>query len=192
MDTIEKLTNQIEEDGKLNVNKICLERIFDLVKQTNELEGDVAEVGVYKGGTAKIICEATTKPVHLFDTFKGLPAPSMVDDDDMYEGKYHARLKDVREYVNSANAFFYEGMFPESGKAVADKKFSFVHLDVDLCASTLNALKFFYPRMVKGGVILTHDYPTLIGVQFAWDRFFGDKPEESTQLTGAQCYIIKQ
>ena len=40
------------------------------VKATRKLSGDIAEVGVYRGGSAMIICEAKgNKKLHLFDTF---------------------------------------------------------------------------------------------------------------------------
>ena len=36
----------------------------------------MAEVGVYQGVSAKLICEAKgDKELHLFDTFEGLPDP---------------------------------------------------------------------------------------------------------------------
>jgi hypothetical protein len=47
--------------------------------------------------------------------------------------------------------------------AVENEKFSFVHSDVDLYASTRSVLEFFYPRMLPGGVILTHDFATAHG-----------------------------
>ena len=36
----------------------------------------MAELGVYQGSSARIICEAKGQsPLHLFDTFSGLPEP---------------------------------------------------------------------------------------------------------------------
>ena len=74
-----------------------------------------------------------------------------------------------------------------------DKKFSFVHLDVDIYTSTLEALKFFYPRINRGGAILSHDYPGAVGVKKAFDEFFEDKPEIVIELpTGTgQALVIK-
>ncbi|HEX6559984.1 MAG TPA: TylF/MycF/NovP-related O-methyltransferase, partial [Longimicrobiales bacterium] len=38
--------------------------------------GALAEVGVFRGGTARVICDAKgDRPLHLFDTFAGLPQP---------------------------------------------------------------------------------------------------------------------
>ena len=55
------------------------------------------------------------------------------------------------------NCCICKGFFPESAKGVEDT-FLFVNLDADLYAPTLAGLEFFYPRMVKGGIILVHDY----------------------------------
>ena len=43
-------------------------------KITGKVTGDIAEVGVYKGGSAKIICSAKgDRHLHLFDTFAAFP-----------------------------------------------------------------------------------------------------------------------
>ncbi len=71
---------------------------------------------------------------------------------------------------------FYKGYFPETGEPVKDKRFSFVHLDVDLHESTLQALQFFYPRMTPGRHhCLGHDYAGVSGVQERIRRFLRAK-----------------
>ncbi len=52
-----------------------------------------------------------------------------------------------------------------------ERRFSFVHLDVDLYESTLAGLEYFYPRLIPGGVILSHDYSILAGVKKAFEDF---------------------
>jgi len=56
--------------------------------------GDIAEVGVYQGGSAKLICEARNenKVLYLFDTFEGLPTPGKFDGS-FKKGKYNTSLK---------------------------------------------------------------------------------------------------
>lgn len=59
------------------------------------------------------------------------------------------------------------GHVPDTLSGV-DDTFCFVNLDMDLYYPTLEALKFFYPRMAENGVILLHDYySTLLGVKKA-------------------------
>jgi hypothetical protein len=51
-----------------------MHNIYKIVKQTYKIDGDIAEFGVYKGGSARIIAESKgTKSLHLFDTFEGMP-----------------------------------------------------------------------------------------------------------------------
>lgn len=54
--------------------------IYSIALSQSKLDGDMAEVGVYQGGSAKLISEAKgNKTLYLFDTFTGLPALSDVD-----------------------------------------------------------------------------------------------------------------
>jgi O-methyltransferase len=53
-----------------------------------------------------------------------------------------------------------KGIFPETAKDVNDK-FCFVSLDVDLYEPTKEGLKFFYPLLSPGGVIMVHDFNNL-------------------------------
>jgi len=66
-----------------------------------------------------------------------------------------------------------------------------VHFDVDLYESTLACLRFFYPRMLPGGVMLSHDYSILAGVRKAVDEFLDGKPEKPIELPSTQCMIVK-
>ncbi len=65
--------------------------------------------------------------------------------------------------------------------AVADKKFAFVHIDVDLYEPTLAGLNWFYERLNPGGYIFVHDYNNqrYLGVKSAVDSF--------VQATRATC-----
>jgi hypothetical protein len=86
---------------------------------------------------------------------------------------------------------FYAGRFPETAGPVMERRFSFVNLDVDLYESTSAGLEFFYPRMVSGGMILSHDYSVLAGVRRAFDEFLADKPEGLVEMPTTQCLVVK-
>jgi O-methyltransferase len=185
---------KIRIDTELLLEDIEAYHIFMAVKCTQKVPGDIAEVGVYKGGSAKIICSAKgNKHLHLFDTFEGLPK---VEDIDMvwpfYEGKFAASYDSVREYLKDGdNVFFYKGIFPQTSGPVKDKVFSFVNLDVDCYESTKQCLEFFYGRMSSGGILLSHDYITAPGVKKAFDDFFEGKPEPVLETAGSQCIVVK-
>ncbi len=168
-------------------------QVFTAVRDAAKIQVDIAEVGVYKGASAKLICEAKgEKRLHLFDSFQGIPEVSEIDKPEFFKGQYAASLDDVKERLKGyKNVYFYVGVFPGSSDPVKDLSFSFVHLDVDTYESTLNCLRFFYPRMSPGGIIISHDYPTVLGVRKAFEEFFRDKVEPAVRLAGSQCMVVK-
>jgi O-methyltransferase len=189
-----KNLRKIRKETELLLEDIEAYHIYMATKQTQKVPGEIAEVGVYRGGSAKIICSAKgDKALHLFDTFEGLPK---VDEIDMvwpfYEGKFAASYDSVRKYLeDDSNVHFYKGIFPGTSDPVKDKTFSFVNLDVDCYESTKQCLDFFYTRMNPGGIIISHDYITAPGVKKAFDDFFEGKAEPVLETAGSQCLVVK-
>jgi len=144
-----------------------------------ELKGEIAEVGVMWGGSAKIITKIIPdKTVYLFDTFEGLPDDMdyTVDPTDYFVGAMAVDLDKVKKFLKNCNVKIYPGIFPqETSKYIKDKKFAFVHIDVDIYKATKDTLEFFYPRLEVGGSIVIHDYPLHRGVQKAVDDFMENK-----------------
>ncbi|MBX3736821.1 MAG: class I SAM-dependent methyltransferase [Candidatus Didemnitutus sp.] len=172
--------------------------LWALTRAVTRLPGACAEVGVYRGGSAKFIAAAKgDAPLHLFDTFGGMPAVNPATDGAFYAGQFdRTSLAFVQRYLAGyAGVHFHPGFFPESARPLEAEpmSFKFVHLDVDIRASTLAALEWFYPRMVPGGVILTHDYNdvTVPGTKSAFDAFFTDKPETVVPLWFTQAVVTK-
>ncbi|MCA9124242.1 MAG: class I SAM-dependent methyltransferase [Planctomycetaceae bacterium] len=168
--------------------------VYALAKaQSKKFEGAFAEVGVYKGASAKLLCEVKgNKPLHLFDTFEGLPEASAADRDVHRKGQYAYGLENVQEYLHGyENVHYHKGLFPDSAVDVPLQSYAFAHFDVDLYEGTLACLEYFYPKMVHGGVILSHDYSLLAGVEQAFTEFFADKPEEVIDLPTTQCLVFK-
>lgn len=190
-----KLIKEIKNEKEMLLSDLEIYQIFNAVIAAQKIKGDIAEVGVYKGGSAKFICEIKkNKRLHLFDTFEGLPEISKNDDPFKFSsGQYIASLKSVQSYLKKyPRVYFYKGYFKKTFYKVMDKKFSFVHLDVDLYKSTIDCLKFFYPRMSKGGIIISHDYESLKGVKKAFNEFMEKKTEPILTLAGStQCLVVK-
>lgn len=168
--------------------------VFSLARAQAALPGEMAEVGVYQGVSARLISEASNgAPLHLFDTYAGLPDVEDHEFDRMRKGHYAATLDSVQAYLRDRpDVQFYKGLFPDTAGPVEDRTFSFVHLDVDLKSSTLACLEFFYPRMIRGGIILTHDYSYLDGVRAAFTEFLLDRPERTIELPTSQAMLIKR
>lgn len=173
-----------------------LMNIRNLVKQTNSLPGDIAEVGVYKGGTASIIASLTTKTVYLFDTFSGIPFQNKEKQDTHLIGDFNdtSFLEVKNELAKYPNVSVYQGIFPDqTSQILENKQFSLVHLDVDVYESYKKCLEFFYPRMVPNGVIILDDYDavTCLGAKNACDEFFADKPEVILLGTHPHAFVFK-
>lgn len=169
-------------------------RLFLEAKKASVLEGDFAELGVAQGSSAKMICEGKGKKIfHLFDTFEGLPEPEETEKIrfNFYKGKYKGELDEVKEYLKDYEGLvFHKGFFPDSALEVEENKFAFVHLDADLRKSTEEGLKFFYPRMVAGGIIMAHDFAACF-TDVAFRNFFEDKNEKIEFLSDNQCLVRK-
>lgn len=97
------------------------------VHATRNVSGALAEVGVYRGGTARVICESKgDRTLHLFDTFEGLPPPTAVDIE-FERGQYACPLPAVRKFLDGcAGLHFHEGLFPATAAGLENERFSFV------------------------------------------------------------------
>lgn len=174
--------------------KFFLKSLLNLIKN---LPGDTVECGVYMGAASELICESIKslgKTHHAFDSFEGLSEPNPKDGNHWRKGDLKAGLEEVKKNL-SAYTFvkFYKGWIPERFNEVTNKNFCFVHIDVDLYQPTLNSLRFFFPKMVKGGVIVCDDYgfSTCPGAKKAFDEFMKDKMEQIIHVPTGQCFIIK-
>jgi O-methyltransferase len=189
-----ELVCKIKKETSMLLTFVEAVQIYNSVRNSAKIIGDLAEVGVFKGGSAKLICEAKgNRTLHLFDTFEGLPELSKLDaKEQFYKKKYSCPIDDVKSYLKQyPNVHFLKGLFPETANPVTNTKFCFVHLDVDLYESTKNCISFFYSRMTKGGIIISHDYAYAKGVHVAFDEFFKDKPEAVIELADSQCMVVK-
>jgi hypothetical protein len=184
-------------------NRRSFERKFavvNLLKLTLGLPGEVAECGVYEGATSFLIASelrrvGLSRRVLLFDSFQGLSVPGAKDGDFWTAGGLTAEESKARENMSEfQSAEFYCGWIPERFDEIADCSFALVHIDVDLYQPTFDSLEFFYPRMVRGGLIICDDYgfTTCPGARTAMDEFLADKPEPLIHLPTGQGFILKQ
>lgn len=169
-----------------------LETIANSVRQ---FEGDVAEVGVYKGGSAVLLNQILPYDnIYLFDTFEGLPPTGDFDNYHKTGDFSDTSFKEVSAIFEPfPNVSVYKGCFPEeNSEAIAGKKFKLVHLDVDTYQSHIECLEFFHDKMVPSGVIVFDDYtaPTCLGAKKAIDEYV-EKHKMLIQKGGDhQVYIV--
>lgn len=189
-----KMIQKIKKESDMLFMDAEAYQILTVVRNTRKIKGDIAEIGVYRGGSSKIICKAKqNKHLYLFDTFEGLPEPDKTDSAHFHKGNFTSRYEEVKNYLKAyKDVHIYKGLFPDTAGPIKNKSFSFVHIDVDIYKSTLDCLKFFYPRVNRGGVILLHDYTISKGLKKAVDEFFKNKREPVVEIpAGTQCIIVK-
>jgi Macrocin-O-methyltransferase (TylF) len=134
-----------------------LELLARLARTAAGLPGEMAELGVYLGGSAMVIADAApAKLLHLFDTFRGLPG----DGGAHHRGDFAAGLEEVERTLSSHRVKFHPGLFPQTARRLGGARFSFVHVDADLYESVRDAITFFWPRLVGGGVLVFDDVDT--------------------------------
>lgn len=180
-----KFAPQIVPNAKLRV-------IYDHLPPS-DLPGAAAELGVYKGCTARALCKAMPeRRVMLFDTFTGIPEKG--EDDVHNVGDFgDTSLEGVmRSLKDCSNADYRVGCFPEDCDFLLFA-FAFIHLDFDQYKPTLAALQLFFPLLVKGGVIILDDWGWVNcpGVMKAALEYFGTNINSIGKAYGNQFVITK-
>lgn len=180
--------------------------LWSMACSTSNLPGDTAECGVLDGASSYLICSAREgagqAEHHAFDSFEGLSAPCP-EDRPSSDVAFHWAAGDLSVPLEEAmcklsrfdNVRYYKGWIPSRFDEVTTRSFSFVHVDVDLYQPTRDALAFFYPRLVPGGVLLCDDYGyhTCPGARRAFDEFAATTPERAVvHLPTGQGFIVKR
>jgi hypothetical protein len=144
---------------------IFLEKLGEMFAEKN-IEGAVAEGGVYRGNFS---CEINRvfpdKKLYLFDTFAGFDERDMEKEfknNFSESGEQNHFMETSEELVIKKlpypeKAIIKKGYFPETTTGL-EERYCFVNLDFDLYQPILAGLEYFYPRMVKDGIIVIHDY----------------------------------
>jgi O-methyltransferase len=173
--------------------------LYTLSQQAMKLSGSVLEAGVYRGGTAMLLKNVieqsgTNKTLRLFDTFAGMPETHAAKDYHQAGDFADTSLQGVMARVGDApHIKYHQGFLPATFAGLEDERFSFVHIDLDIYQSVLDAVEFAYPRMTPGGFIVFDDYgfASCPGAREAVDSYFADKPERPLVLPTGQAVICK-
>jgi predicted O-methyltransferase YrrM len=149
------------------------------------ISGVVVECGVAAGGSAALMGSWLThhapgRRLVLFDTFAGLPSPT-VDDPDYdkaveWTGACRGTVDEVTELfqrhgIDMTRVTFVEGLFQDTIPAKAPDQIAVAHLDGDWYASTKHCLEHLWPRISVGGRVQLDDYGFWQGCRKATDEF---------------------
>ena len=159
-----------EEDEFFDARIIWLKQWSDYV-HWKHLSGNVAECGVFRGRFAHFINKYfSDRKFYMFDSFEGFQESDIKANLDLKDESFNASCFNETGHFSNTNieivmnkmlypdkCEIHKGYIPESAVGIKDE-FCFVNLDMDLYQPMFEGLKIFYPMMVKGGVILMHDY----------------------------------
>ncbi|MCM1153902.1 MAG: macrocin-O-methyltransferase [Roseburia sp.] len=123
---------------------------FSLIINSKNIQGCVAEAGVFQGEFAQIINESfPDRKLYLFDTFEGFDKRDIIYEEENNFSNATAGHLSITSETLVLNKMKYpekciikKGYFPESAKGIAES-FCYVNVDMDLYKPTLEALRFF-------------------------------------------------
>jgi hypothetical protein len=185
-----------------------------LLRQTLQVDGEVAECGVYRGATLITVGlylaeTGTAKTLYGLDSFEGfdegvehdIQLKGAADSEKRRGGfsstSYEELLNRLKTYGLDRKVFLIKGYFEHTLKCLSARRFSFVHLDCDIYQSYKQCLEFFYPRLNAGGIILVDEYndPPWPGCNKAVDEFLQGRRETLQMICRdnyQKYYIVKQ
>ena len=176
---------ELNNIGDLNRLYFLYANILSIVDRG--VPGAFAELGVYKGNSAKLFHTlAPDRLLYLLDTFEGFPDQDILKVPENYSKFDDSSLDYVQKFIgNSENIIYCVGRFPETAGMIPESlAFALVHLDCDLYEPIKAGLEFFYPRLSPGALMIIHDYYSGCwpGVPKAVDEFFANKPENLVHM----------
>jgi O-methyltransferase len=166
--------------------QVAIERQQNLLRlaqeiDANDVPGAVLECGVLDGGTAALMAVGTRhsgRPVHLFDSWAGLPDASEMDG--------AAAKKWGRDVVGSPNRVkkimhllqippqrvtFHQGWFAETFPKASIDQIALLHIDADFYDSVRLCLETWFPHLAPGSFVQIDDYSSFAGCRKAVDEF---------------------
>ena len=154
----------------------------------NNVQGSIAECGVYQGDSAVILNELfPDRELFLFDTFSGYDESDMTRQEYDSWGEYmmfcHKRFS-VTPTIEALyqrmpwrdRVHIMKGHFPDTAvdnNEIANRKYALVNLDMNLYLPMKAGLEIFWPKLSPGGILLVDDirHKGLPSARKAFDEF---------------------
>jgi hypothetical protein len=174
-----------------------------LAERASDLEGDLIECGVNRGGISRAIVSYLGAKLHekrfyLLDTFQGIP-DSILSDREMLHDKYFKEnyTECYQDVLNTFKEFpqvsVVKGLVPDTFESVDSERFCFAHIDMNNAVSEIAAAEYLWPRLAVGGFMLLDDYAWEINVdqRQAFDRFAKQRDMTVLALPTGQGLLLK-
>lgn len=141
----------------------------------SRLDGDFVECGVNYGFMSSAVMESLDwdrlgKTFFLLDTFSGLDSRFVTteerdtgtldkNEDRLSTGFYVASVDEVRaNFSQWQNQRIIVGSIPETLEQVDARTVAFLHVDMNCAPPEVAALRYFWPRLTPGAIVLLDDY----------------------------------
>lgn len=164
--TPEQLNPHALPERDLSNDYVRLATLELLCRRLADVPGAAAELGVYRGFFARCINQLLPeRKLYLFDSFEGFSEEANASESFQAAHANTTIEKVLAILPYPEKVIVKPGFFPESLGGL-EEQFCLVSLDVDFYQTTLDGLRYFWPRIEKGGYLLLHDWgsPKLPGV----------------------------
>lgn len=180
------LHGETVDADRLGYVRAELERVV-----AERVPGAVVELGCFRGAMTlwmRAVLDALgdDRPIHAFDSFRGLPGTTEEDEIILPTGVLAATLEDVLATFaqwGRTPPILHPGWFEETLPGELPDRLAFAYLDGDLYSSTVISLAECVPRLARSGALILDDYADqqanpravvkLPGVKLACDEYFG-------------------
>jgi len=217
-----ELINLVKEYSMTDYKNLYLStQVIKYISEKN-IEGEIVECGVWKGGHLiifKSLCEKYNldKKIFAYDTFDGMTESSINDFN--YKGENaielmkktsfsenngdniwcYASLDLVKKNItkilgNTNNINFIKGDVIKTlqEKKNLPNKISILRLDTDFYESTKIELLTLFPLLEEGGILIIDDYGHWNGAKKAVDEFFENNYHFKHVINGSCRMIVKK
>ena len=168
-----QLTPHALPEKELSNDYVRLATLELLCRRLEEVPGAAAELGVYRGFFARCINGLMPeRRLYLFDSFEGFSEDACASESFQAAHRNTAVEKVLSVMPHPGSVTVKPGFFPASLEGL-EERFCLVSLDVDFYRTTLDGLRYFWPRLEKGGYLMLHDWgnPALAGVRQALEDY---------------------
>jgi hypothetical protein len=187
----------------------CYVSNLAIAKVYRSTAGSVVECGVWKGGMSAGMAEVVGPDRHyyLFDSFEGCPQAQEIDGPRALEWQKHVAsplyynnssadigfCQDAMKKARAIRCTIVKGWFDKTlPDFKAEGGIAILRLDADWYESTMTCLKYLFPQVNPGGVVIIDDYYAFDGCARAVHDYLSrlGSTRRIAQLDNNVCFIV--
>lgn len=187
---------------------------YELYKLASEIPGAIVECGVFKGISLSrfamfrdLFGNPFSKKIIAFDTYGRFPKTKFTRDKEFRQKFIDEagpqsiskeqmvkvlKRKGIDKFIELVKGDIVKTV-PVYVESHPELRISLLNIDTDIYEPVVTILKYLYPRVTKGGVIIFDDYGAFPGETAAVEEYFRNKNVEIRKFPFCMtpCYAIK-